>query len=219
MMKNISNLELMLKAARLDPKPVFSDLYEQNKSSSTAPKVPTTEQIKDLYAKAYKEGYARGEREAKAAVHALMEQETALLKQALHQLAQGFNDSLVRHSEQTSSDMLNLALDIAKIMVRAHIQIKPDAVIPVIKHSIELLPTQQKPLRLTVHPDDVALVTSEIAVCFEALEFTVVGDPRIDRGGCWLDSDSNVVDASNARRWKLLSQALGCSNDWFEERR
>jgi flagellar assembly protein FliH len=216
MMKSISNIDSLFKASNTSSTPVFADLYEQNKPGAAIAKTPTTEQLKEIYGKAYKEGYLRGEREARANVDALVQKEIASLKLSLQQLIEGLHQAIVQHSEKTSLDILNLALDIAKIMVKSHIAIRTDAVLPVVKHAIELLPSLQKPLRITLHPDDAALITTEIAACFDTLEFTILKDPLLDRGGCLLDSEINVVDASNAQRWKLLAESLGCSNDWFE---
>jgi hypothetical protein len=75
MMKNISNLDLLLKAASTVSTPVFADLYEQNKPGLGLSKTPTTAQLKEIYGKAYKEGYLRGEREARANAEQRIEQE------------------------------------------------------------------------------------------------------------------------------------------------
>lgn len=217
MMKNISNLDRPLITANSAAEPVFADLYEQHKPSAQAElKAPTPEKLKEIYAKAYKEGYFRGEREARESGLILIEQETAALKLTLHKLATSFKQTIEQHGDRTAEDMLNLALELAKTMVKTQIEIKPDAVMPVIKHVIAMLPTLQKPVRLTVHPDDAVLVSQELGVSFDGIEFTIVEDIRIDRGGCQVETESNVIDASNARRWKLLVEALGCSNNWFE---
>ena len=218
MMKNISNLDLLLKAASTVSTPVFADLYEQNKSGSGITKIPTPAQLKEIYGKAYKEGYLRGQREAHANAEARTEKEIAAHKLSLQQLTEGFQEAISRHSERTSTDLLNLALDIAKIMVRTQLEIKPDVVLPVVKQAISMLPSLQKPLRIKLHPDDAALVATEIANCFDALEFTILQDPQMDRGGCLIDSEINILDASNARRWKLLAESLGSSKEWFEDR-
>ena len=216
MMKNISNHDVLFNAASSVSTPVFADLYEQNRPSSLPPKIPTTEQLKEIYGNSYKEGYLRGEREARANVEAIVRQEIAAQKLHLQQLTEGFQQAIAQHSERTSVDVLNLALDFAKIMIKSHIAIKPDAVLPVIKHAIGLLPSLQKPVRITLHPDDAALIAKEISTCFDSLEFTIMQDPKIDRGGCLIDSEINLVDATNARRWKLLTESLGSSNEWFE---
>ncbi len=216
-MKNISNLEKQLHTANSTIQPVFADLYEQHKPGAQAePKAPTPEQLKEIYAKAYKEGYLRGELEARESGLILMQQETAALKLTLHQLATSFKQTIEQHGDRTAEDMLQLALELAKTMVKTQIEVKPDAVMPVIKHVIAMLPTLQKPVRLTVHPDDAVLVSQELGEIFDGIEFTIVEDAGIDRGGCQVETETNVIDASNARRWKLLVEALGCSNTWFE---
>jgi flagellar assembly protein FliH len=216
MMKNISNIELLLKAASTVSTPVFSDLYEQNKSGSGLAKTPTTAQLKEIYGKAYKEGYLRGQREAQANVEAHMQQELAAHQLTLQQLTAGLQEAISRYSERTSQELLDLALDIAKIMIRTQLELKPDFILPLIKHAIGMLPSLQKPLRIRLHPDDAALVANEMTQCFDALEFTILQDSQIDRGGCLIESEINALDASNSRRWKLLAESLGSSKEWFE---
>jgi flagellar assembly protein FliH len=65
-----------------------------------------------------------------------------------------------------------------------------------------------------VHPDDQPLVAQGAAEALGARGARLVADPSIARGGCLVESDIGVVDASIAARWKRAVAALGCEETW-----
>jgi len=195
---------------------VFSDLYEEHKSkvSANAPQQVSPEQLKIIYAKAYQKGYLKGEREAKENVMTVVHEELAELKRSMHQLVAGFKAAIAQHADRTSEEMLSLALEISKTMVKAEIHVNREVVLPVIRQALGRLPSMQLPIKLSVHPEDEVLVASYMKESFEGV-CHVVADPSLERGGCFLESETNLIDATNATRWGLICQGLGCSDQWI----
>ncbi len=214
-MSNTSDSAVFGQPTQKSNSSVFSDLYEEHKSkvNANAPQQVSPEQLKMIYAKAYQKGYLKGEREAKENVMTVVHEELAELKQSMHQLATGFKAAIAQHADRTSEEMLSLALEISKTMVKAEILVNHEVVLPVIRQALTRLPSVQVPIRLMVHPEDEVLVTRYMKESFEGV-YQVIADRGVERGGCFLESETNLIDATNATRWGLICQGLGCSDQW-----
>ena len=215
-MNNTSDSAVFGQPTQKSTKSVFSDLYEEHKSkvSASAAQQVSPEQLKIIYQKAYQRGYVKGEREAKENVMTVVHEELADLKRSIHQLVAGFKAAIGDHADRTSEEMLSLALEISKTMVKAEIQVNPEVVLPVIRQALTRLPSVQMPIKLLVHPEDEVLVTLYMKESFEGV-CQVIADSRIERGGCSLESETNLIDATNATRWSLICQGLGYSDRWL----
>lgn len=216
-MNNTSNRAVLEQFAQKKNQSSFSDLYEEHQSKVTAnaAQKESPEQLKIIYEKAYQKGYAKGEREAKDHVMIVAHEELAELKRTMHHLAAGFKTAIAHHAERTSEEMLLLALEISKAMVKAEIHVNREVVLPVITQALAKLPSMHVPIKLTVHPEDELLVTGFMKEGFEGV-CEVVSDSRLERGSCVLESETNSVDASNAARWGLICESFGFSDHWIE---
>ena len=54
--------------------------------------------------------------------------------------------------------MLDLALDLAKAMLKTALAVRPELVLPIVAEAIHYLPALQQPALLFLHPDDALLV-------------------------------------------------------------
>ena len=46
-------------------------------------------------------------------------------------------------------------------------------------------------------------------------EWQVQEDSNIERGGCFVETGANQIDATTQVRWKRISEALAQKNDWL----
>ena len=216
-MNNTSDQASSALFANKSNRSVFSDLYEEHKLKIAANSLQhvSPEQLKIIYEAAYRNGYAKGEREAKDNVMMVVHEELADLKQSMAQLAAGFKAAIAHHAERTSEEMLSLALEISKTMVKAEIRSNREVVLPVIKQALSRLPSVQMPIKMLIHPEDEALVTRYMKEAFDGV-CEVIADPLVERGGCLFESDTNSIDATNATRWRLICHSLGYSDHWIE---
>ncbi|MEI7567914.1 MAG: FliH/SctL family protein [Alcaligenaceae bacterium] len=215
-MNNTSDSAVFAQPAQKSNKSVFSDLYEENKSkvSANAAQPVSPAQLKIIYEKAYQKGYAKGEREAKENVMTVVHEELAELKLSMHHLVAGFKAAIDHHADRTSEEMLSLALEISKSMVKAEIVVNHEVVLPVIRQALTRLASVQVPIKLLVHPEDEALVARYMKESFDGV-CRVIADSGVERGGCFLESETNLIDATNATRWSLICQGLGYSDRWL----
>ena len=67
---------------------------------------------------------------------------------------------------------------------------------------------------LRIHPDDHALIAAHSADAIAARGARLVADPQVARGGCRIESDIGLVDATIDERWRRAVAALGSEAPW-----
>lgn len=155
----------------------------------------------------YEEGLAQGVAEGRAQAEAERAQ--------LLQIAQVFGSEVANASERISSDVLELALDLSKAMLKQALIVRPELVIPVVGNAIRYLPTLQQPALLFLHPDDVALVNEHMGDELTKAGWRVVEEAHMERGGCRVETASNQIDATTSSRWQRIAAALDKESDWL----
>lgn len=155
----------------------------------------------------FEQGHADGLAQGRA--------EAAEERSQLQQIAQTFGDEVAQAGERIAVDVLNLALDLSKAMLKTALNLRPELVIPVVAEAIRYLPTVQQPALLTLHPDDAQLVNSQLGNELSKAGWRVVEDVRMERGGCRVETASNQIDATATSRWQRIAAALGKDSDWL----
>lgn len=198
--------------------------YEPPPPSEPMIQLPTAEELEAIRAAARDDGYAEGLEAGQAEGHAAGYEEGLALGRAeaaeelehLRQLATTFGDAVTQADEAISNDVLELALHLARGMVRTAFDVKPDLIIPVVREAIDYLPNLQQPALLMLHPEDALIVRSGIGHELDKNGWRIVEDDSIARGGCRVDTASNQIDAQIGARWQRLTHALGKDLDWLE---
>ena len=197
--------------------------YETPPQSEPMIQLPTAQELEALRAAARDEGYAEGLEAGQAEGHAAGYEEGLALGRAeaaeelehLRQLATTFGDAVTQADEAISNDVLELALHLARGMVRTAFDVKPDLIIPVVREAIDYLPTLQQPALLMLHPEDALIVKSGIGHELDKNGWRIVEDEGVSRGGCRVDTASNQIDAQIASRWQRLTAALNADVEWL----
>lgn len=162
---------------------------------------------KEAYTKGMQEGFAVGM--AKAKEHAASEREQFL------QLMDNFSHALQTTDEVIADELLSLALELAKSMLKVKLNVDASAVIPVVVDAIHYLPHVQKPARILVHHEDAHILREYLAEEISSQHWQIQEDSSIERGGCLVETGANQIDASNQMRWKRLTEALAKHDDWL----
>lgn len=177
-------------------------------AASTAVPLPTAAEVENIQQQAYQEGFASGYREGKGKVDA----EIARLAQLMTALDQ----ALFQFDETLTQNLLSLALDVAKQMLREALRVKPELVLPVIREAVNSLPQASQHPHLNLHPEDAALVRSLMADELNHFHWKLLEDNRVERGGCRVETANSEVDATVENRWKRILAALGRDSAWLE---
>lgn len=181
----------------------------------TAVILPTVEQIERIHQEAHQEGYAAGYRAGREAGYEAGCEQAAMEAAKLQSLFSSLQRALVDANRAIGNDLLTLALDLARQMVREALKVKPELVLAVVRESIHNEAAFSQPPQLYLHSEDAALVREHLSQ--ELNDATVCVDTRLERGDCRVKTGSGQVDATLATRWQRIAQALGQNSSWLEQ--
>lgn len=186
-------------------------------ASSPQKKAPAaeTEQIAQIFESARNEAYSKGMQEGFAVGMAKARERGQEDQQSFLTLMNAFSHALEQSDEQIADDVLSLALDIAKAMLKVKLSVDTQTLLPVVLDAIHYLPHIQKPARILVHRDDMQLLREYMADEIANDHWQIHEDSNIERGGCQVETGANQVDATNEMRWKRITEALAQNNDWL----
>lgn len=159
----------------------------------------------------YEEGHAAGYEDGLKIGRAEAKKELEYLQS----ISGEFGKAVAEADETIAHEVMDLALQLAKGMLRNALEIRPELVIPVVREAIEYLPVLQQPALLIVNPADAELIRNGIGEELDKGGWRVVEDAQVSRGGCRIDTASNQIDATTEARWKRLTAALGKQVDWL----
>jgi flagellar assembly protein FliH len=177
--------------------------------------LPSEEMLAAIREQARQEGYDAGKDAGYADGLAIGRAEAAKELEHLQAIALEFGSAVAHADEAIAGDVLDLALHLAKGMLRTALEVKPELVIPVVREAIEYLPVLQQPALLILNPADAEIVRGAIGEELDKGGWRVVQDPAIGRGGCKIDTATNQIDAQAASRWERLTHALGKNLEWL----
>ncbi len=177
--------------------------------------MPSEELLAAIREEARQAGHTEGHGAGYADGMAIGRAEAARELEHLQSIALEFNQALSAADETIAADVLDLALHLAKNMLRSALEVKPELVIPVVREAIEYLPVLQQPAVLMLNPADLPIVREAIGEELDKGGWRVVQDASIARGGCKVDTATNQIDAQVATRWERLSHALGKNLEWI----
>ncbi len=184
------------------------ELNSLDGSAGSTVLLPTAEDVENIHQQAYQEGFAAGYREGKGKVDA----ELARLAQLMSVL----DGALNQFDETLTQNLLSLALDVAKQMLREALRVRPELVLPVIREAVNSLPQASQHPHLKLHPEDAALVRSLMADELSHFHWKLIEDGRVERGGCRVETTNSEIDATMENRWKRTLAALGSEGAWLE---
>ncbi|MDQ9170820.1 flagellar assembly protein FliH [Oxalobacteraceae bacterium R-40] len=167
------------------------------------------------YAEGKEQGCAEGRQGGYAAGLEEGRNEAAREIACLQQLAENFRAELTQANEVIAQDMLNLALDLAKAMLKTALQVRPELVLPIVSEAVRYLPTLQQPAILYLHPMDAQIVQRAMEAELSKAGWRIAEDTHMERGGCRIETGSNQIDATTPVRWQRIAAALGQQSDWM----
>ncbi len=185
--------------------------------------LPTLEELEAIREQARAEGYAEGYDEGRAAGQAEGYADGAKAGQIeaegelehLRAIAATFSDAVVQADETIAHDVLELALRLARGMVRTAFDVRPELILPVVQEAIGYLPVLSQPATLTLNPQDAEIVRQAMGQELIKGGWRIVEDAGMARGGCKVDTASNQIDAQAGARWARLTHALQSNVDWL----
>lgn len=180
------------------------------------PELPSEDTINAIREEARLIGYDEGHAAGYADGMAIGRADAARELEHLQSIAVTFGNALSAADETIASEVLELALQLAKSMLRAALEVKPELIIPLVREAIGYLPVLQQPAILLLNPLDAGIVREGIGEELSKGGWRVSEDAQIERGGCRIETASNQIDAQASSRWARLAASLGKNNvEWL----
>jgi len=177
------------------------------------------------HATGHAHGLAEGLAEGRASGHAegyaagMAEGQALAREHAEHfkRLADDLSHSLRRLEEDIGQGLISLALDIARHVVGDTLAQHPEAVLASVRQVMHADPAAAPPLRLWVHPDDLALVNGYLADELIDSDWHILTDATLSRGGCRAETAFGAIDATLETRWRRVAASLGRQSEWAQQ--
>lgn len=118
--------------------------------------------------------------------------------------------------QQLAGDLLGLALELARQMVRRSLTAHPEIILPLLNDALAQLSNATTQLRIALHPADAALVRAHLSERIETGHWQLIEDASLLRGGCLLQTATSYVDATLGTRWQHLATRLGLEDQWID---
>lgn len=161
-------------------------------------------------------GYQDGYRDGLAALEQFKQSFAAQMTAQIGQLTQSYGQELDALRQDMARALAVSATHLARQIVRSELTAQPEMVAAVAQQALDTLLMSARQITVHVHPDDHALVAQGAAEILAARGARLLADVTITRGGCLVESDIGVIDASMAARWKRAVASLGCEEPWEE---
>ena len=170
-----------------EPQESSEPLVESPSAAPVEPPVDIGKQIEEAYLQGKEEG----------------QQEIRLqFDSSLEMLAQGIEDvSRLRATllQNSTQDMLRLVLSIARQVIHGEVSLNRELILTTIEKALRAA-VRSDHYHIKVNPDDLALVTEKKPLFIASINglesITFEADPKVDQGGCLVESELGAVDAT-----------------------
>ena len=109
------------------------------------------------------------------------------------------------------------AVMLARRVVRSELKSHPEQVAEAAQQAVNAVLLSATHIRVSVHPDDHALVAAGAAEALQARGARLLADAQIARGGCRVESDLGSIDARIEARWNQAAAVLGSDLPWADD--
>ncbi|HHV61037.1 MAG TPA: hypothetical protein GXX51_00100 [Firmicutes bacterium] len=199
----MAKAEAIVEEANARAKTIIEDAHRSAKAAIEEAESRAAEIEETARLKGYEEGYQRGREEALGQAKDLIN----LLEDARHALVSLRRD-VIRRAE---SDIAGLAVSIAEKILHQKIEADESVVLGMVKEAL-LHVKDSGFVRIRVSPWDIERVTvfkDDLAkMVKDAGEIAIEQDPRVEQGGCIIETEFGTVDARIRRQLSEIKEVL-----------
>lgn len=182
-------------------------------SEAEAPVDPAELHAQQLRA-ARQSGYQDGYRDGLVALEGFKQSFAAQTTTQVGALVRSVGEQLDALQQEMARAIASTATALARQVLRSELATRPECVSQVAEQALDALLLSARHIVVRVHPDDHALIAGHSAEAIAARGARLVADASIARGGCRVESDIGLVDATIDERWRRAVAALGSDLPW-----
>lgn len=185
---------------------------ERRRATDQAPAPDTAALIHAARQQGYQDGY----RDGLVALEGFKQSFALQTTKQVGALVHSVGEQLDGLQQQMAHSLAVAATELARPIVRSELVARPELVSAVAVEALDTLLLSARHIVLRVHPDDQGLIAEGAADHLAARGARLIGDVDVTRGGCVVESDLGVIDASLEARWRRAAAALGQESPWSE---
>lgn len=114
--------------------------------------------------------------------------------------------------EFIAPDILEISVDIARKIIKKEVEQDPQVILNSIVDVMRTLSKEEPRITVKLNPLQVDLVKTELPEYISSMgidaKITVIGDDSIEEGGCILNTNNGIVDASIDTQLEIIKEAL-----------
>jgi flagellar assembly protein FliH len=160
----------------------------------------------EIESRAYSTGFDQGKKDGED----IGRKQYLAVAQRLERLISRISEGAEALLPQYESQMVEVAMNAARHIVDREIKISPEIVLESIRAAMEQV-VEGSAVHLHLNPADIDALEGDIREKFvvpgrQGLD--IVNDPRIDRGGCLIETEYGLVDATTRAKWQAVSDTI-----------
>jgi len=183
------------------------------REAAEAPLDPAELHAQQLRA-ARQSGYQDGYRDGLVALEGFKQSFASQTTTQVGALVRSVGEQLDALQQEMARALAATATALARQVLRNELETRPECVTLVAEQALDALLLSARHIVIRVHPDDHALIAAGSAEAIAARGARLVADAQVGRGGCRVESDIGLVDATIGERWRRAVASLGDDLPW-----
>ncbi len=122
-------------------------------------------------------------------------------------------EHMEKQLEEVRPQLIQLALKVAEKILRSHIEVHPESVVAMVEEALVATHgVRGGQIFIHAHPEDANTLDSRFSILrerdnrYQGLQ--VIGDAKISRGGCRIETDFGTIDASVETQFNAIEKLL-----------
>ncbi|NDU85628.1 MAG: flagellar assembly protein FliH [Ferrovum sp.] len=177
--------------------------------------LPTAAELEEIHQQAEQEGHRTGYQVGYQVGFEAGQQQVVQAVEHLTGVVDALQAQFTRVDQEVVQGVLDLALEVARQMLRQTLLVQPERILLLIREAMTLLPPFNQSAHLTLNPADALLVREAMGEQLAHSGWKIMEDMTLERGGCRFDTAHSQIDASLGRRWKEVVATLGQEGEWL----
>ncbi|TFZ08344.1 FliH/SctL family protein [Ramlibacter humi] len=165
------------------------------------------------YEQGAKAGLQQGYEQGSQALESHESRKAADVAAQMKRLLEGFTRDLSTLESQLASDVVSLAVDIAREVIRRELALDEQALLPAAREALRALGEGASVLEVHLNPTDAERIAPALQGAQPAPR--VVPDADLPPGGCRVEGDTGIAEASFTARWQAVMARLGRDGEPF----
>ena len=191
---------------------------EAQAKAEAAPAAPPAPSVDEMVREARLTGYQDGYRNGLSALESYKQtqavQMASYMSDQVGVLAADFHQRLESLEQQLAGRIAGVSLELARQVVRTELLQRPEVVVDVAEQALAALLASARQIVLRLNPEDHALTHAQLTDMLAVRGARVLADASVTRGGCLVESDIAVVDATVEARWDRAAASMGHHAPW-----